>query len=595
MQMLTIFGQKLEHIQLRVGSMSKTEKHTDANRFAVKNWDARKCQSVSDQKLHPRSMGLRPSTPAIQPPSIPCESQPQPRPRSDTRERTRTPLAVDSSFIPETIDDPAPGEPCGLYLDGLNFHWDRERTEKMMTRAGIKSTRVVKKKSDTWCVLYFDNNADRRAAYAALLDRASLPRVLWVVPLRRDTRVCERMCHRLRARATSDLRTRTVNDRVAPWSAMPYEEQLSRKSAKYSELLRPILPDSPPPLVVFPAPKTAGFRNKAELTFGFDLEDRLTVGYNLGSKVEDVVVPITDCVTVSETMVALAERLRRFALSSGLPVFDRVTNVGVWKFVLIRTTELEQVLMAVCTFEALPEETVAAFVQEFAGDVTSLYYIQSRALEGWGRAPTLHHLSGPEFVVERLRGLNFDISPLSFFQCNTTGAELLFERIEELAQVDGDTVLIDCCCGTGVIGLAMARSAKEVIGIDIEEEAIADAKRNAEKNGIANASFIAGKAEEVLPQVLATKAGEGAKIVCVVDPPREGLHKSALTAIRECCLLRRLVYVSCAPDSLVRDTERTLTKESRNWSMRKFTPVSWFGVDMFPHTDRCEVVMLFER
>jgi tRNA (uracil-5-)-methyltransferase len=375
---------------------------------------------------------------------------------------------------------------------------------------------------------------------------------------------------------------------------MPYDDQVRRKSEKYGDVLRPIIGSGSPPLQVFPAPKVIGFRNKAELTFGLNLEGEIKVGFNLGSKVEDVVVPVTDCVNVSEPVIPLAEALLAFVIESGRPIFDRIANVGTWKFVLIRTTEVGQALLAVSTFDPLPEETVERFTRVFGEKVTSLYYVQSKAIEGWGKDRVVRHLSGPEFIVERLRGLEFDISPMSFFQCNTSGAELLFSKIEEVAGVDAETVLIDCCCGTGVIGLAMARNVKEVVGIDIEEEAINDAKRNAEKNGIANATFLVGKAQIVLPQVLSEKTVEGSKIVCIVDPPREGLHKSALRAIRECSLLRRLVYVSCSPESLVRDTQRTLTDDG-HWTMRKFHPTAWFGVDMFPHTDKCEVVMLFER
>jgi tRNA (uracil-5-)-methyltransferase len=514
-----------------------------------------------------------------------------PRDRPSESEYSR----VNPRFIPPSIDVPAPGEPCGLFVDGLNFHWDRERTEKLLTRAGIKWTRVNKKKSCNSAQLYFDNAEDRRAAYEALIKRETLSRTVWVVPLRRDFKVCERHCHCIRARATSaDLETRTINDRVAPWSKLPYAEQIVRKSEKYTELLRPILPADAPPLKVFPAPKIRGFRNKVELTFGLDLTGNVAVGFNLGSKVEDVVQPVDDCVNVSEPVVPLAEALRAFAVETGLPVFDRIANQGTWKFVLIRTTELGQALLALCTFEPLPDEIVARFTEEFAGKVTSLWYVQSRALEGWGRDRAMHHLSGPEVIVEKLRGLEFDISPMSFFQCNTTGAELLFTKIEELAEVDAETVLIDCCCGTGVIGLAMARNVGEVIGIDIEEEAVNDAKRNAAKNGIENATFHCGKAEAVLPAVLSEKAAEGRNIVCIVDPPRDGLHKSALRAIRDCCLLRRLVYVACAPESLVRDAQRALMNDG-DWTMRKFVPKVWFGVDMFPHTDKCELVMLWER
>jgi tRNA (uracil-5-)-methyltransferase len=181
---------------------------------------------------------------------------------------------------------------------------------------------------------------------------------------------------------------------------------------------------------------------------------------------------------------------------------------------------------------------------------------------------------------------------MSFFQTNTSGAELLFEKIIDLTDVDKDTILVDCCCGTGVIGLALAGSVREVIGIDVEEAAIRDAIRNAGINGIKNAKFIVGKAEDVLATIL-RDVNDDCRIVCIVDPPRGGLHKRALSAIRGCSAIRNLVYVACNPDSLVANVQNSLM--SHGGSGRPFSPVNWLGVDMFPHTDRVEIVMLLQR
>jgi tRNA (uracil-5-)-methyltransferase len=246
-------------------------------------------------------------------------------------------------------------------------------------------------------------------------------------------------------------------------------------------------------------------------------------------------------------------------------------------------------MVAICTYGQLPPETLSQFTEAFRDKVTSLYAVDSLALEGWGRNPNIQHLAGRPTITERLRGLDFEISPMSFFQVNTLGAELLFSKIEEVAGVDDNTILVDCCCGTGVIGLSMAKSVKEVIGIDIEEAAILDARGNAERNGIQNATFIAAKAEDALHDVLA-KYQNGEKIICIVDPPREGLHKKALRAILRCEAIRRLVFIACSPESYVQNANQHLISDER-----AFHPVEWFGVDMFPHTRQLELVVLLER
>jgi tRNA (uracil-5-)-methyltransferase len=329
-----------------------------------------------------------------------------------------------------------------------------------------------------------------------------------------------------------------------------------------------------------------------ELTFGHDLAGNPACGFNLGSKAEDVVLPLEDAVNVGEVGVRLSQLLLDFVVKSGLPIFDRVANEGCWKFVLIRTTELDESMVAICTYGPLPEAVLQDLAGTFGPLVTSLYAVDSLALEGWGASPNVRHLAGRESITERLRGLLFEISPMSFFQTNTAGAELLLQKIEELAGVDENTVLVDCCCGTGVIGLSIAGRVKEVIGIDIEEAAIIDARNNAERNGVENATFIAGKAEAVMFDVL-SKYQSGEKIVCIVDPPRGGLHKKALKAVRECSLIRRLVFVACEPDSFVQNATNHLMNASGR--SQPFHPVSWFGVDMFPHTDRIELVVLLER
>jgi tRNA (uracil-5-)-methyltransferase len=358
-------------------------------------------------------------------------------------------------------------------------------------------------------------------------------------------------------------------------------------------VLRPIIPAGSPPLTVFPAPKISGFRNKVEVTIGFDIKGEIAVGFNLGSKVEDVICPMNDCVNVSAITPAICDHLTRFIIASGVEVFNRVDNTGAWKFALIRSTELGQSMLVICTYHGLPENVVSALIQEFKDKVTSLYYVESVSFESWGKDPIVHHLSGTETVIEELRGLQFEISPMSFFQTNTTGAELLFEKIIELTHVDKETVLVDCCCGTGVIGLAMARNVKEVIGVDTEEAAIKDAEKNAALNNITNARFVAGKAEDVLKDVLVEYEKLGSKIVCIVDPPRGGLHKRALAAIRGVSAIRDLIYVACNPESLVKNVQESLG--NRNGAGKPFTPVSWLAVDMFPHTDRVEVVMLLRR
>lgn len=516
----------------------------------------------------------------------PIENNPKAKPKE------KKAISVNRFFIPESIEDPTPGDPCGLYLEGVNFHWDREKFEKSLTKLGIAFNRTVKKKNSKSASVYFENNEDRRSAYKTLSEGVG-ERMYYVVALKKNLKISEMLCHRLRARASSDLEKRDIDDRIAPWHKMPYNVQLQNKSEKFSSIIAPIVPDGSAPMTVFEAPKTIGFRNNAELSIGYDLNGQICVGFNLGSRIEDIIVPLKSTYNVPSICPELAEDLRQFIIETNTPVFDRCLNVGFWKFVLIRTTETGQSMMSTCVFGKLDEAIVEKYKERFASKVTSLYIVETESYEGYGKNPNFRLLSGPATIVEHLRGLEFDISPMSFFQTNTSGAELLFSKIEEQAEVDSNTILVDVCCGTGVIGLAMASKVKKVIGVDIEEQAILDAKRNAEKNHIMNAEFIAGRAEDTLTDIL--KEYEGEKIVCIVDPPRAGLHKRAGYALRDCIYVNRVVYVSCNPNSLVEDSRKILMNPNTANKTKPFEPKHWFGVDMFPHTDRVELIMLMTR
>lgn len=523
------------------------------------------------------------------------KESPEEEPREAKQSKKRQPMKLNRRFIPETIDDPAEGEPCGLYVDGLNYHWEKEKFAKFLKNQGINFTFALKKKSKNFGIIRFENNQDRAEAYKTLIHLGDNGgRQLFVVALEKGKDLSSKKCEKLRKRALSNLDTRDILDVIAPWHNIPYEEQLERKAAKFTEILAPIIPEQENSITVFPAPKISGYRNNVELTIGRDIDDNICVGFNLGSRIEDLIAPVTSTFACPERTPELAEKIRKFVIDSGIPIFDRITNVGTWKFVKIRSNEANEVQLMMVVYGTLEEDAVNAFKSAFENEVDSLYYCETKSFESYGKDPKIVHLSGKPVLIEKLRGLQFEISPMSFFQTNTPGAEVLFQKIEELSGVDENTILLDICCGTGVIGLALAKKVKKVVGVDISEQAIADAQRNAEKNGITNTEYMAAKAEDAIPEILEKYAVDGQKVVAICDPPRDGLLKKGVRAIRNCELLKRIVYISCKADSLVRDAQKYLFSDHIK-DTEPFRPIEYFGVDMFPHTSKCEIVMLMER
>lgn len=207
---------------------------------------------------------------------------------------------------------------------------------------------------------------------------------------------------------------------------------------------------------------------------------------------------------------------------------------------------------------------------------------------------SLHHLSGLKYVEESLLHLKFRISPQAFFQVNTLGAEILFQAAIELAQCDNEnTSLLDICCGTGTIGLCFAKYCSEVLGLEMVGDAIKDAKENARINNIDNCDFFVGKAEDIVKAVIhrATKRD----IIAIVDPPRAGLHQQALLALRRTKKLNKLLYISCDPKAAIKNLVDFARPSSKLYVGEPLVPVKAIPVDMFPHTNHCELIILLER
>ncbi|XP_054974680.1 tRNA (uracil-5-)-methyltransferase homolog A isoform X2 [Sorex araneus] len=226
------------------------------------------------------------------------------------------------------------------------------------------------------------------------------------------------------------------------------------------------------------------------------------------------------------------------------------------------------------------KQVVKAF-QEFIRNTPSL---EGLALE---------HVAGDCHIQEDLLGLTFRISPHAFFQVNTAAAEVLYTLIQDWAQLDSGSTVLDVCCGTGTIGLALARKVKRVVGIELCPEAVEDARVNARENELNNVEFHCGRAEDLLPTLVNRLASQ--QLVAVLDPPRAGLHSKVILAIRRAENLKRLLYVSCNPRAAMANFVDLCRAPSNRVKGTPFKPVKAVAVDLFPQTPHCEMLILFER
>ncbi|XP_076126880.1 tRNA (uracil-5-)-methyltransferase homolog A [Alosa pseudoharengus] len=430
-------------------------------------------------------------------------------------------------------------------------------------------------------------------------------------------------------REAEPLSTQLANVVTPLWN-LPYDEQLRRKEEEVLGILqrltreigntnKAMLPwlfvqkekhngTCCPLEKIRPSPVQTDYRNKCEFLIGMgaDGQDK-TIGFRLGKYKGGTcaVVGPGDTIHVPPETKKVVQVVQDYIRTTPYSVYSPETYEGHWRQLTVRTTRTNQV-MAMVFFnpQKLTEEEIdglkksmKVYFTEGEGKdsgVTSLYVVKhgQRTSPNTDDLPC-EHVTGDEWIHEELLGLKFRISPHSFFQINTPAAEVLYSAVGEWAQLNQDSTVLDVCCGTGTIGISLAKRVKKVIGIELCQEAVEDAKVNAKLNGLSNVEFHCGKAEDVFPTVL--NAVVSPNVTAIVDPPRAGMHSKVILAIRRAEHLKRLVYVACNAKAAMNNFIDLCRAPSNRVRGAPFRPVRSMAVDLFPQTPHCETILLFER
>jgi 23S rRNA (uracil1939-C5)-methyltransferase len=355
----------------------------------------------------------------------------------------------------------------------------------------------------------------------------------------------------------------------APWQGLAYERQLAEKSAQVEEALRRIGElDGFELEQIEPAAEQWRYRNKLEYSFG-GREGEPILGFHARGR-WDLIVDVHDCQLASERGNAARNAVRDWARLESVPAYDGRERTGVLRNLIVRegwrTGQIQTRLV-----------TSAARFPKPPVDLHTAIEGDSGSTEG----PT--GALGEERLREELFDLKLEMSHGAFFQTNTEMAERLYAIAAEFAGLSGSERVFDLYCGIGTIGLTMAKRAGEVWGLEIVPEAIADAERNAERNKIENAHFMAGSARTGV-RPLIEKAGK--PDVVVIDPPRAGLSQKIVRRVLE-CEAKKIVYVSCNPTTLAPNAAQMV---EAGYKLSRVKPV-----DMFPQTPHIECVALLEK
>ena len=326
------------------------------------------------------------------------------------------------------------------------------------------------------------------------------------------------------------------------------------------------------------------YRNKAQFPFGYDKEGNVVTGFYAGRSHN--IIANTDCALGVEENKTVLETILAYMKKYGVSAYDETSGKGLIRHVLIRKGFASGQLMAcvVINGNKLPEEkTLAEELWKIPG-MTSVSINVNTERTNVILGKKVRVLKGKEKIEDTIGDVVFRISPLSFYQVNPIQTKKLYGQALEYAGLTGEETVWDLYCGIGTISLFLAKKAKKVYGVEIVPEAIADAKENAARNGITNAEFFVGKAEEVLPRKY-EEEGVYADVI-VVDPPRKGCDEKCLeTMVR--MRPERIVYVSCDSATLARDLKYL---GEMGYEVRK-----WRGCDMFPGTVHVETVVLLSH
>ena len=369
------------------------------------------------------------------------------------------------------------------------------------------------------------------------------------------------------------------------YQTMPYEEQMKMKEGQ----IRRIMDEAVDGPYVFEgmkaSPKEFGYRNKMEFSFGDEYKDGpLSLGLHKKGSTYDVLTA-ADCKLVHEDMNKILVCVLEYFRKRNVSYYKKMQHVGYLRHLLLRRGDTTGEILVNLVTTTQEEHDLALLVDqllslELEGKIVGILHILNDSLSDVVKSDEIRILYGQEYFYEKLLGLEFKITPFSFFQPNSKGAEVLYETVREYIGDIHDMTVFDLFSGTGTISQVLAPVAKQVIGVEIVEEAVEAAKENAERNGLSNCKFIAGDVFQVLDNI------EEKPDVIVLDPPRDGIHPKALPKILDYGV-GRIVYISCKMTSLARDLEMM--------QMRGYRVEKMCAVDQFCETVHCEVVCVLSR
>ena len=381
------------------------------------------------------------------------------------------------------------------------------------------------------------------------------------------------------------------------WQMLPYTKQLTYKQQEAEQNLRRIGKiDLPEVLPIIGGEDTVHYRNKLEFTFSNKryltndeigkieiLPQQNALGFHV-PRIFDKVIDIEECYLMDNVNNQIRNTVRSIAIENNFSFYDIREHSGWLRNIIIRLCTTGELMVNICLNyddEADRKKLFDHLLNQAPSITTLLYTINTKWNDSiYDLTPQVYY--GKGFAMEKLEEFHFKISAKSFFQTNTKQAEKLYTVTRDFAALTGNEIVYDLYCGTGSIGIFVSKFAKKIIGVEVIEEAIADARENAALNNISHAEFFSGDVIKICNDEFFTLHGR--PDVIITDPPRAGMHEKLVNKLLEIAA-PKIVYVSCNTATQARD----IALLSEKYSIEKIQPV-----DMFPHTHHIECVVLLK-
>lgn len=371
-----------------------------------------------------------------------------------------------------------------------------------------------------------------------------------------------------------------VNERCGGciYQKLKYDVECDLKKKTLTELYKDIYDED---ITFHPSPILQGYRNKMEYTFGDSVKGGpLVLGLHTKNKFYEITDTV-DCNIIDEGFNKIRQAVQEYFRDKNYEFFKKIKHTGLLRHFIIRKSfsDDEYMINLVTTSDEFDVNDFVEFAKQIDNRIVSIYHTINDNISDAVIVDKLELLHGKEYLTEKINGLEFRISPFSFFQPNPAQAEQIYNRALELAGDLSGKNVYDLYCGTGTIAQIFAKKAESVIGVEIVAEAVEKAQENAELNGLTNTEFICDDCLNFMEKV-------EKKDVVVLDPPRDGIHPKAIDRLID-INPDKFIYISCNPITQRLDLDKFIEKGYKIKSLEFF--------DQFPRTYHCEAVVLLSR